>query len=74
MFKVLQRKKKKLLGKGNMQLANHHSKQGVKAEIFSLSLDLYSYFIENKRFNLDFINNPSLTSQVIDISENDSLI
>lgn len=33
------------MGKKNMQLANHYSKQGVKAQIFPFSLDLYGYSV-----------------------------
>lgn len=57
-----------------MQLANRHSKEGVKAQIFPFSLDFYDYFVQNKIFSLDFINNLSLTSQEFDISANNSVI
>lgn len=55
-----------------MQLANHRSKQGVEAQIFFFRSLWLLYSKQKMQFN--FINGLSLTSQVFDISEYNSLI
>lgn len=72
---LIEKKKKYIFDrKDNMQLANSYSKQRVEVQIFFPFFRSLWLLCSKQKIQFNFVHNLSLTSQVFDISENNSLI